>query len=277
MARSDGERRLVVTADDFGESSSINAAVIRAHQDGILTTASLMVNGGAAAEAVELARQNPLLGVGLHLTLVRGRSCLGRHQLGDLVDAQSRFSERPVLAGLRYFFHHRWHGWLEDEVAAQFARFRATGLVLDHVNGHLHFHLHPTVLRILIRRRQEWGVRALRLTRDPWRINVRLSSGRYAYRLSHFLVFQALAAWVEPRLKANQLVHTDRVFGLLQNGRVDAQYVGRLIEDLPPGNSELYAHPSLEDVGGEFEALSTPRMRSTVALRRIELVRYQDL
>jgi chitin disaccharide deacetylase len=276
MARSDGERRLVVTADDFGESSSINAAVIRAHRDGILTTASLMVNGGAAAEAVELARQQPSLGVGLHLTLVRGRSCLGQQ---NWVIGRCPV---PILGaagpcGARYFFQRRWHGVLEDEVAAQFARFRATGLVLDHVNGHLHFHLHPTVLGILIRRRQEWGVRALRLTREPWRINVRLSSGRYAYRLSHFLMFQALAGWVEPRLKANQLVHTDRVFGLLQNGRVDARYVGRLIEGLPPGNSELYAHPSLEDVGGEFEALSTPRMRSMVALRRIELVRYQDL
>jgi len=251
--------------------------VIRAHRDGILTTASLMVSGGAVAEAVELARQNPQLGVGLHLTLVRGRSCLGHHQLGGLVDAQSRFSERPVFAGMRYFFDRRCRGLLEEEVAAQFARFRATGLVLDHVNGHLHFHLHPTVLRILIRRRQEWGVGALRLTRDPWRINVRLSSGRYAYRLSHFLVFQALSRWVGPRLRANQLIHTDRVFGLLQNGRVDAHYVGRLIEALPPGNSELYAHPSLEDAGGEFEALSSPRMRSMVAQRCIELVRYQDL
>jgi hopanoid biosynthesis associated protein HpnK len=268
---------LVVTADDFGESPSINAAVIRAHRDGILTTASLMVNGGAVAEAVELARQNPLLGVGLHLTLVCGRSCLDHHRLGGMVDDQSRFSERPILAGMRYFFHQRWHGLLEDEVAVQFARFRATGLMLDHVNGHLHFHLHPIVLRMVMRRRQEWGVRALRLTRDPWGINVRLSSGRYAYRLSHFLVFQALARWVEPRLRANQIVHTDRVFGLLQNGRVDARYVGGLIEDLPPGDSELYAHPSLDDVGGEFEALSAPRMRSMVAQRRIELVRYQDL
>jgi chitin disaccharide deacetylase len=277
MAPSDGERRLVVTADDFGKSPSINAAVIRAHQEGILTTASLMVNGEAAAEAVELARQNPRLGVGLHLTLVRGRSCLGPHRWGGWVDAQSRFPERPILAGLRYFFLGRWQGRLEEEVAAQFARFQSTGLLLDHVNGHLHFHLHPTVLRILIRRRQEWGVRGLRLTRDPWGINVRLSSGRFVYRLSHFLVFQALAGWAEPRLRASQIVHTDRVFGLLQDGRVDAQYTGRLIENLPPGNSELYAHPSLEDGGEEFGALSDPRMRLAVEQRRIELVRYQDL
>ena len=70
--------RLIVNADDFGRSHSINEAVVRAHRDGILTSASLMVNGHAADEAVQFARQNPRLGVGLHLTLVCGTSALPR-------------------------------------------------------------------------------------------------------------------------------------------------------------------------------------------------------
>src|SRR5579885_3332619 len=69
-------RRLVVNADDFGRSASINAAVIRAHREGVLTTASLMVNEPACAEALALARENPRLGVGLHLTLLMGRAAL---------------------------------------------------------------------------------------------------------------------------------------------------------------------------------------------------------
>jgi len=144
-------RRLVVNADDFGRSHSINQAVVRAHREGILTTASLMANGEAAAEAVELARQNPRLGVGLHVSLVCGTSALSPGEIPGLVDARGNFGDYPIAAGFRYFFRPELRRQLEREMAAQFEKFRATGLTLDHVNGHLHFHLHPTIFRILMR------------------------------------------------------------------------------------------------------------------------------
>src|SRR4030095_16971217 len=85
-------RRLIVNADDFGRSSSINRAVIQAHQRGILTTASLMVNGVAADEAVALAHEHPCLGVGLHLTVSHGTSALSHFEIPDIVDASQNFS-----------------------------------------------------------------------------------------------------------------------------------------------------------------------------------------
>jgi hopanoid biosynthesis associated protein HpnK len=267
----------VVNADDFGASRSINQAVIRAHQDGILTSASLMVNGDAAAEAVELARQHPSLGVGLHLTLIRSRSCLDAAALAGRVGRRERFSDRPVFAGLRYYFERRRHADLEREVAAQFERFKSTGLVLDHVNGHLHFHMHPTVVGILLRRAREWGVRAMRLTRDPLWLNLRLSRGHYGYRVSHALVFRVLGRWIGPRLRLSGIRCTDRVFGLLQNGRVNLGYLERLIPCLPPGDSELYSHPSLDEFRAELEALIAPRVRALVEEHRVTLARYQDL
>src|SRR5437867_13212189 len=94
-------RRLIVNADDFGRSHSINEAVVRAHRDGILTSASLMVNGDAADGAVQLARQNPRLGVGLHVTLVCGTSALPPGEIPGLVDAGGNFSRHSVLAGVR--------------------------------------------------------------------------------------------------------------------------------------------------------------------------------
>src|SRR5437762_14267709 len=127
-------RRLIVNADDFGASQSINRAVIQAHQRGILTSASLMVNGAAAAEAVELARAHPCLGVGLHLTLCHGTSALPPSQIPDLVDRAGNFSNNPVGAGFKYFALRRCHDQLAREVAAQFEKFRATALTLDHVN-----------------------------------------------------------------------------------------------------------------------------------------------
>src|SRR5688500_7993841 len=102
-------RRLIVNADDFGRSSSINRAVIQAHQRGILTTASLMVNGPAAEEAAALAHEHPCLGVGLHLTLSHGTSSLPHSQIPDLVDADQNFSNDAPRAGFRYFANKRFH------------------------------------------------------------------------------------------------------------------------------------------------------------------------
>ena len=90
-------RRLVVNADDFGRSQSINQAVVRAHREGILTSASLMVNEPFADEAVALARANPGLGVGLHLTLVCGASALAPG-----TDSRSGQRPRPILPPCRY-------------------------------------------------------------------------------------------------------------------------------------------------------------------------------
>ena len=143
--------RLIVNADDFGRSHSINEAVIRAHQEGILTSASLMVNETGCDEAIRLAKENPKLGVGLHLTLLVGRSALAPEKIPGLVNPRGEFSNNPVGVGFRYFFNRRLRGQLRAEIHAQFDRFHATGLPLDHVNGHLHLHLHPANRLISIR------------------------------------------------------------------------------------------------------------------------------
>ena len=163
----DAPRRLIVNADDFGRSASINQAVIRAHREGILTTASLMVNEPACEEAVALARENPTLGVGLHLTLLCGHSALPPEQIPGLVNAKGEFSNNPASAGFRYFFQRSLREPLRREIHAQFQKFRATGLPLDHVNGHLHLHLHPAVFRILMADADQLGIKRLRLTFDP--------------------------------------------------------------------------------------------------------------
>src|SRR4051812_19780511 len=140
-------RRLIVNADDYGRSRSINEAVIRAHRDGILTTASLMVNEPGFEEAVALARENPKLGVGLHLALVCGRAALPQDQVPHLTDKNQNFSNDPVATGFRYFVCGKAKAELRAEITAQFEKFHATGLELDHVNGHLHMHMHPTVFK----------------------------------------------------------------------------------------------------------------------------------
>jgi len=277
MASPKAARRLIVNADDFGRSHSINQAVVRAHREGILTSASLMVNETASEEAAALARENPQLGVGLHLTLVCGSSASLPAEIPGLADPQGRFSDNPFSAGLRYFLRPSLRSQLAAEIAAQFAKFAALGLPLDHVNGHLHLHMHPAVLGILTHPALQFRLTKARLTRDEFCLNARLAPGRWLYRLSHAFLFALLAAHARSAFRRLGIRHTDRVFGLLQDSRVDEEYLSRLLRRLPPGDSELYSHPSLDKFKREFEALISPQVKRLVHDRNIHLIRYCDL
>jgi hopanoid biosynthesis associated protein HpnK len=270
-------RRLVVNADDFGKSPSINTAVVRAHREGILTTASLMVNEHGCAEAVRLAKENPRMGVGLHLALLCGRSALPHSRIPGLVDKNGIFPSNPAAVGFRYYFQQGLCEQLRAEIHAQFGKFRETGLPLDHVNGHLHLHLHPVVFDILMEDANQLGIERIRLTRDFFRANLRLARGRLGYRLLHAVVFWILAKRSRGEVSRRGMRHTSAVFGLLQNAYVDEKFILGLLPSLPAGDSELYSHPSLDEFKNEFEALISPRVIEEARKQGIQLIRYQDL
>jgi chitin disaccharide deacetylase len=270
-------RRLIVNADDFGLSSSVNAAVIRAHRDGILTTASLMVNEPGFAEAVILAKENPSLGVGLHLTLLHGHSALPPDKIPGLANSRGEFSNSPVGAGMAYFFKSSLREQLRAEIHAQIEKFHATGLKLDHVNGHLHLHLHPAVFKILMENPEKAGLTHMRLTRDCLERSRRMSRGRWLYRISHATIFEMLSRRALKSFSDKKIRHAQITFGLLQDSHVDEDYILKLLPELPEGDSELYSHPSLDTFKHEFAALVSPRVREQIKSLGIELIRYQDL
>ena len=274
---SNSRRRLIVNADDFGLSHSVNEAVLRAHRDGILTSASLMVNEPGLDEAVKLTKENPRLGVGLHLTLLMGHSALSPKEIPGLVNERGEFSNRPATTGMNYFFKRGLRDQLRAEIHAQFKRFRATGLKLDHVNGHLHMHLHPVVFSILMEDCGQLGISHLRLTRDCFARSRRMARGQWFYRASHAGIYEWLSNRARKPLREHGIRHAQITFGLLQNARVDEEYVMKLLPELPDGDSELYSHPSLDNFKHEFDALVSPRVKDLVKQLDIELIRYQDL
>lgn len=252
-------RRLVVTADDFGLHEAVNAAVIRAHQDGVLTATSLMVAAPAAADAIAQAHACPSLRVGLHLVLADGPAMLPPAQIPALVDASGRFGDNMARDGVRFFFLPHVRRQLAAEIRAQFAAFAASGLPLDHVNAHKHFHLHPTVLSLIMRIGREYGLRAVRLPAEP---------GGPAF-------LKPWLALMRARLHAHGLLCNDAVFGLAETGAMDEAALLRAIAQLPAGLSEIYLHPALH--GGltptmadyrhsdELAALLSPRVRARLA------------
>ncbi len=282
-------RRLIVSADDFGLSPGVNRGIVQAHVKGLLTNASLMVNGPAVAEALEFARAHPRLGVGLHLVLLQGRAALSRSDIPDLVDERNEFSRKPVATGVRYFFLPQLRPQLEREIRAQLEKFLATGLRLSHVDGHLNIHMHPTVLEILLRLAPHYGIRALRLPREPVGLTLRVSLWQWWRKLGEALTFRALVAHARPKLDAAGLRYPDQLFGLHQSGRMTEEYLAAILRCLPPGTTEVYTHASFLDAEsarwrpphydceGELRALTSPRLRALVDAAGIELISYSQL
>ena len=286
------ERRLVVSGDDFGAAPEVNAGIVRAYRDGILTSTSLMVTGAAAGEAVALARAHPRLAVGLHLVLAQGRPAAPPPDIPHLVARDGAFGEQPVLAGLRYAWHWavgRGRAELYREVGAQLEAFARTGLSLAHVDGHLNMHLHPMVLPILLELGPRYGLRAMRIPREPLRAALRHDAAHLPRKLGEGCVFATLAAYALPRVRAAGIKTADRVYGMHQTGHVDEGYLLSLLPTLPAGVSEIYCHPAERrpealaphqpgyDHGGELAALVSPRVRAALESAAVSLVSYPQL
>lgn len=232
---------LVVTADDFGLSLEVNEAIEQAHREGILTSASLMVGAPAAADAVARARRLPQLRVGLHLVLIEAAPVLPAHEVPDLVGVDGAFRADAAAYGARLFFSRRAQRQLAAEIDAQFAAYRATGLGLDHVDAHKHFHIHPTIARELIRAARGSGVRWIRTPVEPREVLVKVEPVRIG---GEALVAAPFARMLAARLRRAGFRTPDQVLGLAWTGAMTRARVAGLIRNLPEGVTELYTHPA---------------------------------
>jgi hopanoid biosynthesis associated protein HpnK len=273
--------RLIVNADDFGLSESVNAAVLEAHDRGILTSCSLMVAEPAAGAAARAASQRPSLAVGLHVTAVCGRAVLPSSDVSELVSASGRFSDNPVTAGLRYAFSRKARAQLERELRAQFERFHELGLPLSHVDGHLHMHMNPFVFDRAAALAEEFGCRRIRIPRDNWSATLREDGVRALSQAPLAAIFALLARRAQRRLAGRGFLVADRVHGFFRTDRMDEAALLMLLRRLPPGLHEAYSHP---DAGGrgaagraELAALVSPAVRRVLDERQILLTTYRDM
>lgn len=269
-----GRGRVIVTADDLGASSSVNAAIARAHREGILTAASLMVTGDAAGEAVALARAHPTLAVGLHLVLADARPALPARELPHLVGADGRLERDPARAGLRLAASAAARRELARELAAQFERFAATGLPLSHVDGHHHLHLHPAAFPLVAELAARAGARGIRL---PWEGLPALADARPRRAALDGAVLGALALRWRGVARRLGLRFADRVHGIVRSGAMEPAYLLALASRLPAGTTELFLHPSTEPGPprgpnpGDLAALLDPAVRAALAARGLAL------
>jgi chitin disaccharide deacetylase len=281
----DKSRFAIINGDDFGFSAGVNQAIIQAHEQGVLTSTSLMVTGDAAEQAIATSRHHPNLAVGLHLVLVCGRAVLPPYQIPHLVDSLGNFSDSPLVAGLRYQFHPAAREELRQEIRAQLEKFRESGLPLSHVDGHLHLHAHPVILRLLVELAQEFNIRVIRLPSEELKMSLKLDRRGLLTKLVWSGVFGGLRRYGEGLLTAHGIKFAERVYGLLQTGSMNEEYLLALIPQIQADLVEIYSHPAVinseEPLNGpsgsgaaELSALLSKQVRQSLTNNGFELTNY---
>ncbi|MGE0128906.1 MAG: hopanoid biosynthesis-associated protein HpnK [Blastocatellales bacterium] len=279
---------LIINGDDFGYSEAVNRAIIQGRREGALTSCSLMVNERAADHAVELARANPDLAIGLHLVLVLGRAALPHSEIPHITDPEGNFTTSSFRAGVQYYFSPAARRELRHEMRAQFERFAATGLPFSHVDGHTHLHQHPVIFDELIKLCEEFDVKRVRVVKGEMRLSLKLDRKNLPIKLVWGTIFNLLGLRRQRRLRGRGFVQPQKVYGLLQSGDMNEEYLIGLIERMEKTSSEIYAHPlafdadetaKRENPGGERElkALLSPRVRAAIEKAGFRLATYETL
>jgi hopanoid biosynthesis associated protein HpnK len=278
-------RRVIISADDFGLSEAVNEGIERAHREGVLSSASLMVGGAAAVDAVRRAKAMPGLRVGLHLVVIEGPAVLPPSEIPDLVDPRGQFPSDQLGLGVSYAFRRRVRRQLEAEIRAQFATFAATGLALDHADAHKHMHMHPVVGKLMLDIGREFGLRAVRVPYEPVGVMARCG-------VAPGIGARAMAMWsgvLRQQARRAGMEVNERVFGLTWSGGMTEQRLLKLIPHLPAGTSEIYFHPAARrdslidalmpdyDHEGELAALTSPDVRDALRREGIAPCGYADL
>lgn len=257
-------KRLVINADDFGFTRDVNAGIVEAHRNGVLTSTTLMATGDAFDDAVTLARETPSLDIGCHLVLVQGRS---------LVSGRS-FPETPraLLAAL---FARRLNVYAE--LRAQIEKLLSAGIRLTHLDSHKHTHIVPAIFRQVVRLAHEFEIPYVRLPLDatvPLARAPCILASRY---------YRSLARQTSVRM-------TDHFLGFRLTGSLTEKNFSTALASLPDGTTEFMCHPGRlgpelaqaptrlkQSRVQELEALTSPRVRALIAASGIHLVGFRDL
>lgn len=288
-------RRLIINADDFGLTDGVNRAIVEAHANGIVSSATLMAGGSARGAAVALSCANPGLSVGCHVVLVDGQPMLRPAEVPSLVHsrAHARFQDRLSTFAIRALAGNLAAEQIEAEATTQIRALQASGVGITHFDTHKHTHIFPAVLRPLLRAATACGVGALRNPFGP-RLPLSLRHLRQRPHLwKRFLEVRVLGTFTSAfRRTVDQfgMRTPDGSFGVVSTGALDLALFTAIVDIIPDGTWEFVCHPGYNDsdLGSartrlrqsrqkELEVLTSPEARDALDSRGIQLISYRQL
>lgn len=238
-------KQLIVNADDFGLHPLINAGIIKGHQEGFITSTSLMPSAPCWQEAVRLAKENPRLGIGVHLTLVGGvPSVLPKEQVSSLLDDDGLFLPDYVAFAKRYYSGAVKKAELEAELRAQFERALSCGVNITHIDSHQHTHVLPGINSLVLKLSNEYNIIRVRIPKEGY-----LFTGGFQTGVGRLIGRSGLSFCADmAALRADSLGlrHPQHFYGMLAGGHLNAQLIANILRQLPEGVSEIMTHPGLD-------------------------------
>ena len=238
-------KQLIVNADDFGLHPLINAGIIKGHQEGFITSTSLMPSALCWQEAVRLAKENPRLGIGVHLTLVGGvPSVLPKEQVSSLLDDDGLFLPDYVAFAKRYYGGAVKRSELEAELRAQLERALESGVNITHIDSHQHTHVLPGINSLVLKLSNEYNIIRVRIPKEGY-----LFTGGFQTSVGRLIGRSGLSFCADmAALRADSLGlrHPQHFYGMLAGGHLNAQLIANILRQLPEGVSEIMTHPGLD-------------------------------
>jgi hopanoid biosynthesis associated protein HpnK len=281
-------RRLIVNADDFGLTSGVNRGIVRAHEYGIVTSATLMACGAKFQEAVDCAARRPQLSVGCHVLLVDASPVLNFQQVSTLATGNSstpKFRDSLIsFAGLAVGGQLD-EDQIEAEITAQIRKLQAAGIKVSHLDSHKHTHMFPAVFKPMLRAAKTCGVSALRNPFEPL-----LFAGTKNWKRRFQLgILRSFRTAFRKALKESRVVTPYGCIGILATGGLTQQTFRQLIENLPEGTWEFVTHPGYNDAEldgihtrlrhsreNELAILTSPEAKEVLQREKIELISYRE-
>ncbi len=286
-------KRLIVNADDFGLTPGVNRAIVQAHRQGIVTSSTLMANGGAFGDAVAQACSCPELSVGCHVVLVDGRPLSPAPQVRTLLAGSDGHFRQGFLSLAGAALGGGLSSTeLEAEIVAQVRKLQDAGVAVSHLDSHKHSHVFPAVFRALLRAARRCGVRAVRNPFEPARLQPLWSLGWRKRAWSRYPAVRLMGCFAgafRRRVAQEGLITTDGTLGITVTGCLDAFLLQDLVRRIPDGTWELLCHPAsdTEDLRGvtslgqasvdELGLLSAPATRALLQSCGVQLVSYAEL
>jgi hopanoid biosynthesis associated protein HpnK len=288
-------RKLIVNADDFGMTAGVNRAIVEAHRDGVVSSATLMANGAAFDDAVTAARSAPNLSVGCHVVLVDGTPVSPPESLdtllairsaepGKFYSSLSAFAARAMLGGFD-------PDQLVAEVTAQIRKIQAAGIQVTHLDTHKHAHIFPDILAALLRAARICGVRAIRNPFVPVKAMARQFKGKHGLwkRYGQVRMLNTFSRQFGRQTKRAGLLTPDGVVGVVETGSVDDSLLRQTLASLPEGTWELVCHPGYNDADlgaihtrllesreEERRLLTSPELRKFLEEQKIRVINYRE-
>ena len=288
----DGVRRLIINADDFGLTAGVNRATVEAHERGVVTSATMMATAGAMEDAVASARQ-ARLSVGCHVVLIDGAPLLEPQDVSSLVVNGTRFYDSWLGFANRALRNRFDEDQIAAEVEAQIRRIQQTGLQVTHVDSHKHVHLLPPVLEPMLRAAKACGVRAVRNPFAPLKLLAMarlVRRPRLWTRYTGVRLLRRFGAGFRKTVADAGVLTTDGTFGIVATGALDEQLFAAIVGSLPEGTWELVCHPGYcdeelsqvktrlrESRAQELRVLTSATAQRAIEAAGVELISYADL